>query len=368
VPRLVTAFLLVASAATGCGDRGPGPAPATQPPRTEEAEEAKDSEEAEAEEADDERPSEEPVAEATPEPEPLELARGLVFPPGPYTHQALLDAIAHTAPRQFKPVGTSSVVFRMRLRSEHTAAFKPRSRQHRRGYRAEVAAYRLAQLLALDNVPPAVVRAIPMREIRERVHPRYADAETWNEIEQWCLRDPDGRVRGAAIYWVPEMEDRRLERAEQVVRWRAWLRQGNSVPEARQALARDLANMLAFDYLIGNWDRFSGGNMKVSPDGSRLFIRDHNVAFAARLPPRVHTRLRDRLTYTEKFSRQLIERIERMDEAAIERALAADPSHADEPLLNDEQIAGVLERRRTLLSYVGSLVDRFGEQAVLAFP
>ncbi len=302
------------------------------------------------------------------QPEPLELVQELVFPPGPHTHEVLLDAIAHTAPRQFKPVGTSSVVFRMRLRSEHTAAFKPRSRQHLRGYRAEVAAYRLGQLLALDNVPPAVVRAIPMRLIRERFHPRYNDLETWNEIEQWCLRDPDGRVRGAAIYWIPEMEDQRLERAPQLVRWRAWLQQGEQVPERRQALARDLANMLVFDYLIGNWDRFSGGNMKVTPDGARLFIRDHNVAFAARLSRQVHGRLRDRLMYTQKFSRQLIERIERLDAPAIEGALAADPSHAEDPLLSEEQIAGVLERRRTLLSYVGSLVDRFGREAVLAFP
>ncbi|MEM9069619.1 MAG: hypothetical protein AAGE52_13990 [Myxococcota bacterium] len=310
----------------------------------------------------------EPAPEPAPEPEPLEPAEGLVFPPGPHTHEALLEALAHTSSRQFKPVGTTSVVFRMRMRSEHTAAFKPRSRQHRRGYKAEIAAYRIAQLLALDNVPPATLRAVALREIRERFHPRYDDVDTWNEIEEWCLRDPDGRTRGAAIYWIPEMENPRYERAEQIRRWRRWLAHDGTIPEGKDVLARDLSTMLAFDYLIGNWDRFSGGNIHTTPDGTRLFVRDHNAAFAVHLSPQVHTRLRDRLMYSERFSRELVDRIQRMDRDAVERALSLETAHANDPLLNEAQVDGVLERRLTFLSYVGALVDRFGEDAVLFFP
>ncbi len=303
-----------------------------------------------------------PVAPPT-----LEAPEHVVFPPGPHEHEGLLQAISTTTTRQFKPVGHSSIVFRMRLRSEHTAAFKPRSRQHRRGYRAEVAAYRLSRVLGMDNVPPAAVRNVRMAEIEDRFHPRYYDVETWNEVREWCLPN-GGEVPGASIYWIPEMEDPDLDRPAEIRRWRPWLQHDVTIPQAKRELARDLSNMLVFDYLIGNWDRFSGGNIHTTPDESRLFVRDHNAAFATRLPPDVHSRLRERLTYAERFSRGMVERVQLLDHAAIELELARDPSHANTPLLEDEQIAGVLERRETFLSLVGALIERHGEEAVLYFP
>jgi hypothetical protein len=73
------------------------------------------------------------------------------------------------------------------------------------------------------------------------------------------------------------------------------------------------------------------------------------------------------MRYAQKFSRGFIERLQRFDRAALDAALSAEPTHAEDALLGPEQIGGVMERRRTLLSYVGALIDEFGEEAVLCF-
>lgn len=313
----------------------------------------------------------EPAPEPEPEPPaPLEVPSDLTFPPGAFAHEELLDALANTPSRQFKPIGTSSLAFRMRLRSEHTAAFKPRSRTHREGYLREAAAYRLARILGLENVPPATVRIVRNHEIRDRLEARYADPDTWNDIQSTLVPESNGDVPGASIYWVPELTDLGLDRGPGLVEWRGWLSQSGEIPSDRRALCRDLSNAVAFDYLIANWDRFSGGNMQglaSTDEGPRLIIRDHDVALAASISSEIHTRIRDRLVYAERFSRSFVDRVQRLDRDAIERALAADPSHAQTPVLSDAQIEGVLERRETLLSYVGALIDRWGEERVLAF-
>jgi len=125
--------------------------------------------------------------------------------------------------------------------------------------------------------------------------------------------------------------------------------------------------VVAFDYLIGNWDRWSGANAQGVPSGERLFVRDHNVAFYAPLPAHFHQRILDKLLATERFSRSTIEAIDALDEGAIRTELANDPSSAREPILTDRQIADVLDRREALRSHVGALIDRFGVDRVLCF-
>ena len=42
--------------------------------------------------------------------------------------------------------------------------------------------------------------------------------------------------------------------------------------------------------------------------------------------------------------------------------------HAIDPLLSDTQIADVLDRRATALSYIAALIEERGEEDVLFFP
>jgi hypothetical protein len=104
------------------------------------------------------------------------------------------------------------------------------------------------------------------------------------------------------------------------------------------------------------------------PDGSRLFTRDHDMAFSAPLAPNLHRRVFDHLKRTEQFSRAQVQRLLAMNESVLRRELRRDPGARAGMTLNDEQIAGVMDRRRAVISYVVALVDEYGEDRVLSLP
>lgn len=284
------------------------------------------------------------------------------FPSTELDTEAVVRQMAESKARQFKPVGHSSVVFRMRTAARVTAAFKARSRVLQRGYMFEIAAYRVARALQLDNVPPAVFRSATRREIQDRFHPRKLDQ--WPKTKRALLWDEGGTVPGAAIYWVSGLRSADLEaRAPQ---WQSWLQGGGTVPDQQDAMARDLSSMVVFDFLVGNWDRYSGGNLKVNSDASRLVMRDHDRSFSAPLSAKRYERLLDKLRKTERFSESLVRALVELDAASLREALEAGSS-GQAPLLTDLQQAELLDRRQTVLSHVGALIEERGETAVLAF-
>jgi hypothetical protein len=275
---------------------------------------------------------------------------------------ALLEVISSADSRSFKPVGHSSVVLRMRTVARVTAALKVRSREIQHGYRYEIAAYRISRLLGLDNVPPAVYRRATWKEIRQRFHQDMLGRR--GSIQRSVLWDEDGSAPGAAIYWIRGMRSIGLENKE---RWQSWLRDGD-IPEGHAELARDLSTMVVFDFLIGNWDRFSGGNLPTDATMQRAFLRDNDRSFSTPLLERRYEKLLDGLTRTERFSKDMVRHLAGLDKASIGAELARDPSQDAEPLLSDAQIADVLDRRATILSYIAALIEERGERDVLFFP
>ena len=275
----------------------------------------------------------------------------------------ILSSMAEGVPVQFKPIGNTSAVFRMRLSPPPKAAYKPRTRELRHGYQAEIAAYRIARLLDFDNVPPAISKRAGRVQMKQKFHPEQLSK--WPRSRRAILWDDDGTVPGAAIYWIPKL--RELELDKQQKRWLPWLSQQGTVPDARENLTRDLSNVIVFDHVIANWDRYSGGNMKGHPSGERLFIRDHDRAFGTPVSPKIQARLKSRLIQVQRFSRSTVERLAALDERTLRAELAKDPSHAKTPLLTDLQIAVVLERRATVLSHVAALVEEYGTDRVLTF-
>jgi hypothetical protein len=288
----------------------------------------------------------------------------LPFVGGDIDQDAILARLDGAVPRRVRQVGTSSVTLRLTLREGH-AAYKPRTSSHPVGYLAEIAAYRVARFLRLDNVPPVVSLSIPRVGMRERFEGDFE--EDWEPINEAILWDRPGASRGAAIYWIPSMEDTDLAEPGGLDRVASWLRIDGAIPEEQRAMARDLSIMLAFDYLIGNWDRFSGGNITTDDAGRRLFMRDHNVAFQAPLTSQRYARMRQLLERVQRFSRSFVEAVEELDEATLRAALAEDPEGSTHPILTDDQIRDVMSRRRALLSYVGAQVALHGAEATLSF-
>jgi hypothetical protein len=274
----------------------------------------------------------------------------------------ILEVISSANSRSFKPVGHSSVVFRMRTVARVTAALKVRSRELQRGYQHEIAAYRVSRLLGLDNVPPAVYRRATWKEIQRRFHEDMLDRR--GSIRRAVAWDDDGSTPGAAIYWVKGLRSIGLENK---ARWQSWLRD-EDIPQGKAPLARDLSTMVVFDFLIGNWDRFSGGNLPTDSSQQRAFLRDNDRSFSTPLLRRRYETLLAGLTDTERFSKSVVRHLVALDDESIREELARDPSHESDPLLSDAQIADVLDRRATILSYIAALIEERGADDVLFFP
>ncbi len=282
---------------------------------------------------------------------------------------AIVEALREAPPNQLKPVGTTSVVFRMELAGDIDAAFKPRTKRHPEGYRAEVAAFRIGRALGMDNVAPAVPRDIPLERMRTLIDPEFASR--WPELAAELVVGADQIVRGAAIYWIPEMREMGVDTSEGMGHWRRWLGQENGDPPSRdksKLIAAQVSTLILFDTLIGNWDRFSGANAQGDRSGRHLFVRDHNVAFFEPLPQPQQARLLARLKQVGRFSRSFVAHLKALDEPTLRSALREPADPGGFSALTESQVAGVLDRRRTLLSYLAAMIDRYGEANVLTFP
>ena len=291
------------------------------------------------------------------EPDPLPPFAGTTV-----SQDALLHALATSRSRQFKPVGRTSVLFRMRTESRVTAGYKVKSRVMEHGYQSEIATYRVSRLLLLDNVPPTIFRRATRREIKARFHKDKLDR--WSSVRRSISWEDDGTVVGAASYWIKGAR-RGLE--DQKSTWQTWLRIEGTIPPRKTKLARDLSTMTLFDFLVGNWDRYSGGNLLMEAEGTRAFLVDNDRAFSG-MNEKLYERLLGDLTRTERFSKGVVDQLVVLDRNAIQQELGQDPSHRSEPLVTDAQITALLDRRATILSYITALVEEHGDKQVLFFP
>lgn len=268
--------------------------------------------------------------------------------------------------RSFRPVGTTSLVYRLQLEDGERIAFRPAQRYRPVGHLAELAAYRIGAALTLDNIPPVALRREPLHRLDRLMDSRF---EERHRKERSRLRPlPSGDVLGAAIDWVPDLTPSRLDRPEVRERWLAALRIGappNS--EFSPPLLRDLSNLVVYDFVIGNWDRMSGGNLQTNAEGTRVYLRDHNLAFDTPTPRRHELLMLDRLYTLERFDRGVIERLARLNREALARVLEPDSVAPETPILSAEQIDGVMDRRARIFMHLALLYAVHGE-AIFALP
>ena len=288
------------------------------------------------------------------------------FPGSAFFVQQILSDLAVARLHGLKPVGSTSTVFRASLDAPFRAAFKATTRARRRGPSAEVAAYRLARVLGLSNVPPATLRRVPKAALQRELEPRAA--ASWPQIAERLVVDAQGEVEGAAIFWIDGLRDLPIEeRGARETALRA-LRQGEDIPESLALLLPQLSNLLVFDWLIGNTDRWSGANLKGDGAGQLLFIRDHDFAFG-KLSAEQEQRLFAPLARSERYSRGLISRARALTPEAFERELAKDPGFArTPPRIEAAALAAVFARRDKLVAHIDGLVASHGPDKVLPFP
>jgi hypothetical protein len=281
------------------------------------------------------------------------------------TIASIISALYTAHEDNFHPIGTTTISFQLQLEGPIDAAFRPESRNQPRGWLNEIAAFRVAQLLDFDNVPPTVATAIDRQRLRRRIDPQWEG--DIDELFSWLVFSPRG-LRGSASYWVPNLERTSdLDSAAGVLRWSAWLEAGAEIPAESQVLARDLSNMALFDFLIANVDRMSGGNLRtVTNEGvRRVVIRDHNLAFAARPSDANMERVMTELRRTQTFSRHTYERLVALDRTRLDAAMI---DEIGGQLIDESQARALLDRREALITYVAALVEIYGQDAIFVFP
>ncbi|MBX3206078.1 MAG: hypothetical protein KF764_13480 [Labilithrix sp.] len=272
------------------------------------------------------------------------------------------DCTDASAPKAGKSIGHTSVVFKVELASGKKAAWKPNAKNVKGRYKGEAAAYRLAAALGIPNVPPACVRAFDARAAAAALAPNAAAAKLF--ADEAIVEG--GKVYGVVIPWIDGLSFWPLEREPLRSEARAWLAAGGAIPPAKLELARQASTLVAFDFITGNWDRYSGENVGLDRSGSRVLYVDNDAAFME-LPPKDRlTENKARLDATARFSRRLIARARALDEARLASVLGEEAP--GRPLVSAAVVSAVARRIAALVAVVDAKIVARGEAATLYFP
>src|SRR5207253_9695110 len=89
-------------------------------------------------------------------------------------------------------------------------------------------------------------------------------------------------------------------------KWRGWLKKGAPIPDDDVGLARQASVLVLFDYVSGNWDRFSGANVGFDKERKMLLFIDNDGAFFETPPKDGLLRNKTLLAGVDRFSRRLV--------------------------------------------------------------
>jgi len=281
--------------------------------------------------------------------------------------------------------GGRSLAFKITLADGTEGYFKPKQSFSAAHWYSEVAAYYLDRELGLGRVPPTTGRAFAWTELEKAANNDKRIQEL--EIEK------DGTIEGAFVWWIPDP----LGRLKLGRRWERWIRVQKSLPitpyqrpvdyrsdlngrpGVREATdparrlasasdteerAAELSDMIVFDYLTQNVDRWGGNFTNVRTRGQRgpLIYLDNGAGFW--LGEQRLGLMEARLGALQRFRRSTVETVRKLDVERFAKRLATDPLS---PVLNNTQLEGLKGRQRAFLAHVDRMVDRFGEQAALAW-
>lgn len=294
--------------------------------------------------------------------------------------------------------GGSTITLKFKLNDVNVAAFKPEQTRRQSNYRAEVAAFRLCPMIRCGfEIPYSFEARLERRQFMRLYGIRSLDPvflETHegyarNFVDLIWQHEDDGRsyLYGVWKDWVPHFTQFPIEYDDV---WDSWVVVGGELADLEQpledalrplrgrerghyrelleeagdlttrGLATQISNMLAFDYLINNWDRFSGTYWGVNcqfANGHFVSI-DNGAGFMTRDPDRPEERLRQ----ATRFSRGLVQEVRLLDREALLPILFPDPTSAEL-----EKFESFWQRREEFLNYVDGLIEEHGEDAVLFF-
>ena len=279
--------------------------------------------------------------------------------------------------------GGRSLAFQIVLEDGTRGYFKPKQSFSAAHWYSEVAAYYLDRELGLGRVPPTTGRVLRWSELKKAAGSDDRVAEL--QIES------DGTLRGAFIWWIPEP----LKRLRMGREWERWIRVQRVLPitpyqrpvdyradlnrrpgireatDPHRPLAKapdvehrpaELSDLIVFDYLTQNVDRWGGGftNLRTRGAGGPLIFLDNGAGFW--LGEQRLGLMEARLKALQRFRKSTVAAVRALDVGAMAEQMQQDPLA---PVLNEKQLDGLRQRRQAVLDHVETLVARFGEAAVL---
>lgn len=275
--------------------------------------------------------------------------------------------------------GGRSLAFQITLADGTQGYFKPQQTFSAAHWYSEVAAYYLDRELGLGRVPPTTGRRFRWSELQAAAH----GDERMSELGI----APDGTIKGAFIWWIPEP----LKRVRMGRNWERWIRVQSSLPitpyqrpvdyradlnrrpgvreatDTNRPIAQapdmkdrpaELSDLIVFDYLTQNVDRWGGDftNLRSRGEDGPLIYLDNGAGFW--LGDQRLGLMEARLKALQRFRRSTVEAVRKLDIKRFSRNLATDPLA---PVLNEKQLDGLEQRRRALLEHVDAMIARFGE-------
>ncbi len=263
--------------------------------------------------------------------------------------------------------GGSSISLRIDFENGARAAFKPNQSNWQSVPRREIAAYRLNRMLGLNSVPPAIGRSFTLKDILGAMEPSSVGFKPRMRAE---IVQTEDRVVGELSWWIPvirhgTIDGYKIDSMEGIVSWKRYLRVGGRFPEASRAILEQISDLVLFDFVINNPDRWSGGNARVNDDRSILYFMDNTMSFGK--SKMGHRKSRIYFQRCQMFSRRLVEKLREMDETTLREILEFDVEPFDF-FLEDAEIIALMSRRDLALEYIDALIRKYGEEKVLAFP
>ena len=242
--------------------------------------------------------------------------------------------------------GGSTITLKVVKDGKPFAAFKPLQTRRQSNYRAEIAAWRLCELLQCDfQVPwnrPIKIERNVFNKLYNKSKSKKREIYR-KELKDiiWTKEGKNSYVYGTLKDWVPDFTRFPIEFTSF---WKGWVSQAKYIedfPElsvamqplskrkntaklytelmaqspnlTTEALASQVSQVLTFDYLIGNWDRFSG-----VPDwwGVNCQFKDNHIVSidnGAAFPAYSNDKVYERFMMTERFSEHFIHALRTMN-------------------------------------------------------
>lgn len=165
--------------------------------------------------------------------------------------------------------GGTSLTLRVKFADGQRAVWKPEQKKGAGSFRGEIAAWHIDRLIGFGRTAVVVGRSIGKTHVLAQLDHADTDPEAMARFEAELV-EHDGRVAGAMIAW----HDKTLQNAQPPKDWEA---ADAGVSETRIFEWND---MVAFDFLIDNTDRWSGGNvLSLGKEGPVIFL-DNAAGFS----------------------------------------------------------------------------------------